>query len=63
MSDGGRGRRHPSLTERDGAADTLEDLFDFDLSPSLDATIPTAPPPSAEDEGCGSPSGAFVSVS
>src|SRR5581483_2948008 len=58
MSDGGH---HPTLTKRDAAADTLEDMFDFDHSPSLGATIPTAPPSSASDDGCtGSPSGAFV---
>ena len=60
MSDGGPGRGYPSLTERDAAADTLEDLFDFDHSPSLNATIPTAPPSNSADEGCGSPSGAFL---
>jgi phospholipase C len=61
LSDGRHGRRHPSLTERDAAADTLEDLFDFDHSPSLNATIPTAPPPSPDDDGCGgSPSAAFL---
>jgi phospholipase C len=60
MSDGGSGRGYPSLTARDAAADTLEDMFDFDNSPSLNATIPTAPPPSSSDEGCGSPSGAFL---
>jgi len=61
MNHGGGGQQYPSLTLRDANADTLEDLFDFDHSPSLDATIPTAPPPSPDDEGCGgSPSGAFV---
>ncbi|HSP98632.1 MAG TPA: alkaline phosphatase family protein [Candidatus Dormibacteraeota bacterium] len=40
------------MTARDAAADTLEDMFDFDNSPSLDLTIPTAPLPSAADTGC-----------
>jgi len=63
MNHGGGGQQYPSLTLRDANADTLEDLFDFDHSPSLDATIPTAPPPSPDDEGCGgSPSGAFVAL-
>jgi phosphoesterase family protein len=52
LASSGRGRHHAALTLRDASADTLEDLFDFDHSPSLDATIPTAPPPSAGDEGC-----------
>jgi phospholipase C len=59
MSDGGP-HGHPTLTARDAAADTLEDMFDFDNSPSLNATIPTAPAPSSSDAGCGSPSGAFL---
>src|SRR5262245_12144018 len=42
----GRGRGYQSLTRRDADADTLEDLFDFDRSPSLNARIPTAPPAS-----------------
>ncbi len=46
------GRKHPALTLRDASADTLEDMFDFDASPSLDATIPDAPAPSSTDEGC-----------
>ena len=63
MNHGGGGQQYPSLTLRDANANTLEDLFDFDHSPSLDATIPTAPPPSPDDEGCGgSPSGAFVAL-
>ena len=63
MNHGGGGKQYPSLTLRDARADTLEDLFDFDRSPSLDAQIPTAPPPSPDDEGCGSPSGSFVVAS
>lgn len=50
MSDGGK--RHPALTLRDARADTLEDLFDFDTSPSLNVVLPTAPAPSPSDEGC-----------
>jgi phospholipase C len=62
MSHGGGGKRYPSLTLRDARAKTLEDLFDFDRSPSLDAPIPSAPTASPTDEGCGSgsPSGAFI---
>ena len=37
------------LTLRDANASTLEDLFDFDNSPSLNATVSTAPPPAASD--------------
>ena len=40
------------MTARDAAADTLEDMFDFDNSPSANLTIPTAPLPSLADEGC-----------
>ena len=40
------------LTARDAVADTLEDMFDFDNSPSADLTIPTAPLPSVSDPGC-----------
>ena len=49
----------PSLTTRDANADTLEDLFDFDNSPSVAATVATAPLPkqppaipSGFDNGC-----------
>ena len=40
------------LTARDQNASTLEDMFDFDHSPSFDATIPAAPLPAASDPGC-----------
>jgi phospholipase C len=40
------------MTARDQNASTLEDMFDFDTSPSLNATIPTAPLPAASDPGC-----------
>jgi phospholipase C len=40
------------LTGRDAAADTLEDMFDFDNAPSADVTLPTAPLPSVADPGC-----------
>ena len=40
------------LTARDAVADTLEDMFDFDNSPSVNLTIPTAPLPSVSDPGC-----------
>ena len=50
-SDGGAPRPH--LTARDQYADTLEDIFDFDHSPSLNAAIPDAPAASpATDNGC-----------
>jgi phospholipase C len=46
---------HP-LTARDAAANDLEDLFDFDNSPSLNAKVPAslAPSPSSSDPGCSS---------
>ena len=37
------------LTLRDTNASTLEDMFDFDNSPSLNAPVSQAPPPSASD--------------
>ena len=40
------------LTERDKVANPLLDMFDFDASPSLNATIPTAPLPTSSDPGC-----------
>jgi phospholipase C len=40
------------LTARDADANTLEDMFDFDNSPSLNAPIPTAPLPELNDPGC-----------
>jgi phospholipase C len=40
------------LTARDQNADTLEDMFDFDNSPSLTTTFPMAPVPSPTDPGC-----------
>jgi len=40
------------MTARDENADTLEDMFDFDHSPSFDATIPTAPLPTTADPSC-----------
>ncbi len=52
-ADGGQpGASHPALTARDANADTLEDLFDFAHSPSLDAPVPTAPGASDGDPGC-----------
>jgi hypothetical protein len=42
------------LTLRAANANTLEDLFDFDHPPSLNATLPATPPaPSPSDPGCG----------
>ena len=40
------------LTNRDAAANTLEDMFDFKKSPSLKAKLPAAPPLPANDKGC-----------
>ena len=42
------------LTDRDAQANTLEDMFDFDNSPSLNANVSPslAPPPSSSDPGC-----------
>jgi phospholipase C len=40
------------LTHRDENADTLEDMFDFNTSPSLNVTFPMAPAPSPTDPGC-----------
>jgi phospholipase C len=42
----------PHLTARDQHADTLEDMFDFNRSPSLHAVIPDAPTASSGDKGC-----------
>ena len=42
-------RKRPlHLTRRDEHADTLEDLFDFDRSPSLRTAVGQAPPPAAD---------------
>jgi len=35
----------PSLAARDANSNDLEDLFDFDTSPSVNATVGTAPQP------------------
>jgi phospholipase C len=51
LSLGGEGER-PHLTARDQHAHTLEDMFDFNHSPSLTAAIPTAPAPSVTDPNC-----------
>jgi len=42
----------PHLTARDLHANTLEDLFDFEHAPSLDALVVVAPPPLSTDPGC-----------
>ena len=39
------GDDHPHLTHRDQFADTLEDMFDFENSPSRNTTVGTAAPP------------------
>jgi hypothetical protein len=36
------GDDHPHLTRRDQFANTLEDMFDFESSPSLNTTVGTA---------------------
>jgi phospholipase C len=46
------GEERPHLTARDQHAHTLEDMFDFDDSPSLKAKIPTAPPAKKSDPNC-----------
>ncbi|MGH7815621.1 MAG: phospholipase C [Candidatus Binataceae bacterium] len=56
MTRHGRGP-HPAMTLRDANANTLQDLFNFNRSPSLNAMIPTAPPPSPSDGGCPPPGG------
>jgi len=40
------------MTARDAVADTMEDLFDFDNSPSAALTVASAPLPSLSDPGC-----------
>ena len=40
------------LTARDLHASTLEDMFDFNHAPSLNASVPLAPPPLRTDPGC-----------
>jgi phospholipase C len=47
-----RGDWRPHLTARDQYASTLSDMFDFDHSPSLNVSIPTAPAASSSDPGC-----------
>lgn len=43
---------HQHLTLRDEYASPLLDMFDFAHSPSLAATIPSAPAPQPDDPGC-----------
>ena len=40
------------LTARDQNANDLEDMFDFDNSPSLNSTVPTAAPPQPNEGSC-----------
>ena len=49
---GSRQKLGHHLTERDRRADTLEEMFDFKHAPSLNASIPTAPPPVSGEHGC-----------
>jgi phospholipase C len=51
----GDGDDHPHLTRRDQFADTLEDMFDFANSPSLNTTVGSASLPAND---CGPASGA-----
>jgi phospholipase C len=46
------GNQH--LTARDAAANTLDDMFDFQNEPSMNTNVPAsiAPPPSPNDPGC-----------
>jgi phosphoesterase family protein len=46
--DRGNPKPHQHLTKRDQFANTLEDMFDFDRSPSLNTTIGQALPPTAD---------------
>ncbi len=48
----GAASERPHLTARDLHAHTLEDMFDFNHSPSLDAAVPTAPAPVVGEHGC-----------
>jgi len=48
----GQGGTRPHLTARDQYAATLEDMFDFDRAPSMNASVPTAPTPAPSDPGC-----------
>jgi len=50
--DGDDEDERPHLTARDLHANTLEDLFDFEHAPSLDAPVVVAPPPLPTDPGC-----------
>lgn len=43
---------HEYLTLRDKYANPLLNMFDFAHAPSLNATIPSAPPPQPNDPGC-----------
>ena len=57
-------RPTPHLTARDAHASTLEDLFDFEHSPSRDALVhpSLAVPASPEDPGCRPPPGEVVDM-
>jgi hypothetical protein len=39
---------HPHLTKRDQHANTLEDMFDFNTSPSLNTKVGVALPPAQD---------------
>jgi hypothetical protein len=44
----GRHAAYQHLTSRDQAADSLEDLFDFDRAPSLQTALTQATPPTVD---------------
>ena len=46
------GGDRPYLTARDQHASTVEDLFDFEHAPSMDAPLPTTLNPPGLDHGC-----------
>lgn len=48
----GASSQRPHLTARDLHAKTLEDMFDFNHSPSLDAVVSSAPAPVVGEHGC-----------
>ncbi|HEX9577818.1 MAG TPA: alkaline phosphatase family protein [Myxococcales bacterium] len=52
LASGEDDEERPHLTARDLHASTLEDMFDFDEAPSLNATVPAAPVPLPNDPGC-----------
>jgi len=60
LANTGQRSTRPHLTARDLNASALLDMFDFNVAPSMNTSVPTAPLPTASDPGCSSPSGAFI---